>query len=135
MVVAGVFLLGCFRRERPWAEVALGELGRLRTPADLRERHSDPDITQDYSAFTFQRVHDTHLNEQTSYAEDLQITVFAEDLELERMERGTHAFGYASILSKPKDDVWNSLRCRTSSQGARHRRELRLGTPVPRVGF
>ena len=109
MAVAGVFLLGCFRRERLWAEVALGELGRLRTPAELRERPRDPDITQDYAAFTFQRVHDTHLNGQTSYAEELQITVFAEDLELERIERGTHAFGYASILSRPKDDVVEQL--------------------------
>lgn len=105
IVAAGVFLLGCFRRGAVLQEVALGELGRVRVREDLRKTSADPQITPDYAAFAFQRLNDTHLNGYSSYAEDLQITVFAEDLELERIERGTHEFGYASILRGPKDDI------------------------------
>jgi|GEM_PF-2428370 len=105
IVLAGALLLGCFRRDRVWQEVSLGEVGRIRVPVDLKLQTDEEKATQDYAAFTLRRVHDTHLNGQTSYAEDLQITVFAEDFEVERIERGTESFGFGTILRRPKDDV------------------------------
>lgn len=105
LAAAGVLLLGCFRRERVWQEVALGNLGRARLPADLRLEPTEEQATQDYAAFAFQRVKDTHINGQTSYAEQTQLTIFAEDLEWERIERGTHDFGFATIARRAKDDA------------------------------
>jgi hypothetical protein len=105
LAAAGLLLLGCFRRNQVWQEVALGELGRARIPEDLRLRPQEEKATQDYVAFEFQRIHDTHINGQTSLAEEMQITLFAEDLEWERIERGTYHFGFATITRRPKDDV------------------------------
>jgi len=105
LAAAGVLLLSCFRRERVWHEIALGDLGRARLPEDLRLQPDEEQSTQDYAAYVFRRVHDTHINGQTSYAEQMQITVFAEDLEWDRIERGTYSFGFAAIARRPKDDV------------------------------
>ena len=86
VAAAGGILFGILRRERPWQPVALSDLGQVIVRSDLR---IDPDwerSTGDSTKFEFRRVNDTHINGQTSYAEDMQLTLFAEDLEWERID-------------------------------------------------
>jgi hypothetical protein len=86
-LAAGLVACGLYGRERVWekgrlAEQGLGELGRVRLPAELRPDGYEARETGDWAAYGFRRVHDTHLNGQTSYAEALEVTVYAEDFPL-----------------------------------------------------
>ena len=55
-----------FRLERVFRDIALGELGPVRVPEDLRLQPRDSQSTQDYAAFAFQRRTAAHWNGYTS---------------------------------------------------------------------
>lgn len=85
-VALGTMACFLFRKSRIWSEMKLATvdldgLAEVRAPADLRydpeALHKDGDTAQ----FRFQRVNDTHINGQTSYAENLLITIAAPDLD------------------------------------------------------
>ncbi len=110
VLAVGLTACGLYGRERLWEkrklqEVSLGEVLRLRVPADL---WVDPDRRQetgDYATFLLARVNSSHLNGTTSYAENMQVTVFAPDMPLERIERSRKRFGFTMLRRWEKDDV------------------------------
>lgn len=82
--LAGLAACGLYGGERVWekrksAVVALGELATVRAPEDLRHRPIESQPDGDRETFRFERVYKHHINGQTSLAEQLSITVFAED--------------------------------------------------------
>jgi len=66
-------------------DASLGSLGSIRLPDKLQADLRDGAEMEDWASFAFRRTNSSHLNGQTSYRELMQITVFAEDLEVERM--------------------------------------------------
>lgn len=77
-------------------DVTLGELGRARIPEEWQASVLEPNVSADSAVFTVKRKNASHWNGYTSYAETLLLTVFAEDLELERIPGFTR---------RPNDDI------------------------------
>lgn len=98
------------RTGRVWARtrratVTMGAWGMVRVPEELRPDRPESRDTSDYATFTLRRINSHHLNGQVSFAETLQLTVFAEDFEMERIERGAREPAFDSILSKAGEEI------------------------------
>ena len=87
---------GVFRRPRNWAQmksaaVDLDGLGEVRLPEGMKPER-DPSHTGDEARFDFRRIHDTHINGMTSYAESLSLTLFAPDYPKDRFDARLGAY-------------------------------------------
>ncbi|MBL8177212.1 MAG: hypothetical protein JNK48_21235 [Bryobacterales bacterium] len=81
LVIAVAFVAyACCGRRRPPITVDLGGIAEVQLREDLRLDARDTEQNGDRATFRFRRVNDTHLNGQTSYAEQLTLSLLAPDL-------------------------------------------------------
>lgn len=65
----------------------LGNVASLSLPAKFFSRNDEDEQTPDYSSHYYRKTNDTHINGQTSYAEEMTVTVVAPDLPPDRFDR------------------------------------------------
>lgn len=106
MGLLSAFLAACTGASAQWSRQKqtthqLDEVATMAMPQNFVARPDESNRTPDYSTYYFRRTYKSHLNGQTSYAEEMTVVLLAPDLPRERLERMLTAGDFSGMGRDP----------------------------------